>query len=360
MSHHFDSPTAIEDGRLNLCDVYAFPGPSDTSTLMLTTNPDAGRSSPMTCRPDALYEFVIASDGGTVEDRALRMVFTKPAPDGRQQMQVRFALDEHSRHGVDGSVLGTGSTGAVFPLGGGGAAWFGSAADPFWADGMALALFLGALEAGDYCPDLFGTAPNNVFAGRNVTALVLQVANSMFGGSTVSLWARISLYGHAEQKQVSRFGNPMLRPLFFPVPGPETENLNAGSPANDLRTHSARLQYVATRLATLRGLADPARHARSVAGAFLPDVLTLRPGQAARYGPGAGNGRALHDDAFGTALSVLHGSPLGVSPPPHPIVPDFPHLLPPGDDDLPALADLFGLRPLAPNREDATRRESRG
>ena len=156
-------------------------------------------------------------------------------------------------------MLGTGSTGSVLPLDGRGAAWFGSAADPFSADGVALALFLGALEAGDYRPDLFGAAPNNIFAGRNVTALVLQVANSMFGGSTVSLGARISLYRHAEQKQVSRFGNPMLRPLFFPVPGPETENLNAGAPANDVRTHSARLQHVATRLATLRGLADPAK-----------------------------------------------------------------------------------------------------
>jgi hypothetical protein len=25
MSHHFDTPTAIEDGRLNLGDLYAFP-----------------------------------------------------------------------------------------------------------------------------------------------------------------------------------------------------------------------------------------------------------------------------------------------------------------------------------------------
>ena len=60
MSHHFDSPTAIEDGRINLCDLYAFPGSPGTSTLILTVNPDAGRSSPTTFRPDALYEFVIA------------------------------------------------------------------------------------------------------------------------------------------------------------------------------------------------------------------------------------------------------------------------------------------------------------
>ena len=70
MSHHFDSPTAIEDGRLNLCDVYVFPEPPGVTTLVLTVNPESGRSTPVTFRPEALYEFVIASDGGATEDRA--------------------------------------------------------------------------------------------------------------------------------------------------------------------------------------------------------------------------------------------------------------------------------------------------
>jgi len=78
MSHHFDSPTAIEDGRLNLGDLYVFPETPGTSTLIVTVNPDAGRSNPITFRPDALYEFAIASDGGTREDRALRMSFGEP------------------------------------------------------------------------------------------------------------------------------------------------------------------------------------------------------------------------------------------------------------------------------------------
>jgi Domain of unknown function (DUF4331) len=71
VSHHFDSPTAIADGRVNLCDLFAFPGVPGTTTLILTANPDAGRSSATTFRPDALYEFVVASDGGTDEDIAL-------------------------------------------------------------------------------------------------------------------------------------------------------------------------------------------------------------------------------------------------------------------------------------------------
>lgn len=51
MSHHFDSAADRADGRINLCDLYAFPGPRGTSALILTVNPDAGRSSPTTFRP---------------------------------------------------------------------------------------------------------------------------------------------------------------------------------------------------------------------------------------------------------------------------------------------------------------------
>jgi uncharacterized protein DUF4331 len=88
MSHHFDSPTAIAAGRLNLLDVYVFPEAPGTTTLVVGANPDSGRSSPATFRADALYEFVIASDGGTGEDRAFRMSFGEPDADANQEMRV--------------------------------------------------------------------------------------------------------------------------------------------------------------------------------------------------------------------------------------------------------------------------------
>ena len=78
MSHHFDSPTALADGRINPCDLYVFPDAPGTSALILTVNPDAGRSSPSTFRPDALYEFVVVGDGGTGEDLAFRVTFSEP------------------------------------------------------------------------------------------------------------------------------------------------------------------------------------------------------------------------------------------------------------------------------------------
>jgi hypothetical protein len=344
MSHHFDSPTAIEDGRLNLTDVYAFSGQGNTTNLILNVNPDAGRSWSTSLRPDALYEFAVASDAGTVEDRALRMTFDEPDAEGRQRMTVRLAVGEQSLRGIEGELLGSGITGELFPLAGGGSAWFGVVGDPFWGDGVALAGFLGRIAAGEYHPDVFGARPSNIFEGRNVTAIALQVPNTLFGGERVALWARISLYGHAAQRQVSRMGNPMLRPLFFGAPGPDSETLNAGSPGDDVQLYTERIRQVATAVAELRRLDDPSGHAAAVAKAFLPDVLYLRPGKPARYEPGAGNGRGLRDDAFGIALSLVHRSPLGLTTSPHPAIPDFPHLPPVDRQDRPALMDLFGLR----------------
>src|SRR6266705_1821471 len=88
MSHHFDSAAARADGRINLCDLYAFPAGVGATALILTVNPDAGRSSPTMFRPDALYEFVVASDGGTREDIAFRVAFTEPDGNGRQQVRI--------------------------------------------------------------------------------------------------------------------------------------------------------------------------------------------------------------------------------------------------------------------------------
>ena len=155
MSHHFDSPTALEDGRLNLLDVYVFPEAPGTSTLVLTVNPDSGRSSPTTFRADALYEFVIASDGGTREDRAFRLSFGKPDTDGQQEMRVRYAVGPPSQSGLEGTELGAGRTGEAFALSNGGSAWSGLAQDPFWGDAVALFAFNRSLADNQYRPELF-------------------------------------------------------------------------------------------------------------------------------------------------------------------------------------------------------------
>ncbi len=344
MSHHFDSPTAIADGRINLCDLYVFPGAPGTTTLILTVNPDAGRSSATTFRPDALYEFVVASDGGTREDIAFRVTFTEPDGTGNQQMRVLRADGAAARHGTEGTPLGEGRTGEVFPLGASRLAWAGLAADPFTADGIALAKFLRGLAAEQYDPDAFTASPGNIFAGRDVTAIALQVPDADLGGTRIAVWARISLSGHAPQLQVSRIGQAMLRPLFFSPADAESETLNAGAPASDSDAHGKRVRRIASTAARLAGLPDPGAHAEQVQAAFLPDVVTYQPGQPAAFQPGSGNGRALDDNAFDIAVAVLAGSALGKDSVPRPATPKFPYLSAPQPAELPALADLFGLR----------------
>ena len=345
MSHHFDSPTAIQDGRLNLCDVYAFPGQTGSSVLILTVNPDAGRSSPTTFRPDAAYEFVIDADDRARESLCLRVLFTEPAADGSQGLRVLRATGDDA---IDaGAEIGRGRTNEVSRFDAGGASgsvWAGVAADPFWADGVALAGFLGAIADGRYEPEILD-GHGNIFDGRNVSAVVLEIPDDMAGSGALSIWTRITLHGHAPQRQVSRMGQPMLRPLFFNVPGEETEELNRGNPASDEEQYRSRVRQVAERVGKLAGVADPHRHGTGIAEAFLPDVLTYAPGQPARFVPGSGNGRALDDDAFGIAVSHLVGHPLAQSSAPFRALPNFPYLPRPYVGELPALLDLFGVRP---------------
>jgi Domain of unknown function (DUF4331) len=344
MSHHFDSAAARADGRINPCDLYAFPAAPGTTALILTVNPDAGRSSPTTFRPDARYEFVVASDAATSQDLTLRVSFTQPDDHGQQQVQVRRDSGPAARHATGGTPLGQGRTGAVFPLDGDGdgLAWAGLAADPFNGDGIAIGAFLQALRAGRYTPQVFTAAPSNTFAGRDVTAIALQLPDAALGGTRIGLWVRISLAGPGHP-QVSRTGQAMLRPLFFNPPDTQAQldGLNAGAPADDRAGYGERVRRLAATVARLAGLPDPAGHAAQVAAAFLPDVLTYRPGQAAAFYPGGGNGRALGDDAFDIAVAVLAGSTLGAAAVPRQATPAFPYLSAPQPADLPPLADYF-------------------
>ena len=343
MSHHFDSAADRADGRINPCDLYAFPGAPGTTAVIVTVNPDAGRSSPATFRPGARYEFAVASRGGTTEDIAFGVTFTEPGDAGQQRVRVRRAEGPAAREGAAGTLWGEGRTGEVFPLTGGGLAWAGLAADPFTADGVALTRFNQALAEGRYAPEVFTAAPRNAFAGRDVTAIALQLPDAALGGARVGLWARISLGGHPPRRQVNRIGQAMFRPLFFNPPDSEEQldALNAAPPVTDRDAYGERVRGIAGAAARLAGLPDPGGHAAAVAAAFLPDVLAYRPGQPAGFHPGEGNGRALGDNAFDTAVAVLAGSALANAPAPRQATAAFPYLSAPQPADLPPLADYF-------------------
>jgi hypothetical protein len=260
---------------------------------------------------------------------------------------VLFATGSSLGHAGDGVEIGRGRSDEPFDLAlpdrSPGRAWTGLAADPFWGNGAALFAFLQAAAEGRYSPEVFA-AGGNIFEGRNVSAIVLEIPDAVLGFRRSSVWATIHLHGHAPERQVSRMGQPMLRPLFFNTPGPETEDLNAGRPGSDRATYRRRLVAAATALATLAGH-DSDVHARSVADAFLPDVLGYTPGEPARFHPGGANGRSLTDDAFGVAIAFVTGQQIAGSSAPALTSPAFPYVGRPDEETRVPLTELFGLRP---------------
>jgi len=90
MSHHFDTPTAGKDPRINLCNLYLFRGTPGTVAMALTVNPDAGAGGPDTFREEGLYAFRFDLNDDAREEVTFKIRFG----------DVTQAAGEEHRHGV--------------------------------------------------------------------------------------------------------------------------------------------------------------------------------------------------------------------------------------------------------------------
>ncbi|MGI5151144.1 DUF4331 family protein [Plantactinospora sp. CA-294935] len=91
MSHHLDSPLALQDTRLDLTDQYVFPGESGTVLVMNLNSSTAGKDAKPGFHPEARYEFKVHLDGATVENLSYRITFDEP----RLCTQVYSVPDGH-------------------------------------------------------------------------------------------------------------------------------------------------------------------------------------------------------------------------------------------------------------------------
>jgi hypothetical protein len=74
MSHHFDTPTAREGPRINLCDFYFFRETPGKVAMALTVNPEAGAGGPDTFREEGLYAFRFDLNDDSREEATSRFV----------------------------------------------------------------------------------------------------------------------------------------------------------------------------------------------------------------------------------------------------------------------------------------------
>lgn len=336
MSHHFDTPTAKEDPRINICDFYLFRGRPGTTVMALTVNPNAGVGAPDTFRDEGLYAFRFDKNRDLREDVTFKVQFGAPAhADGGEQRHVqsfavRRATGEDALKGAAGELIISGNTGEVAKADQGCQAYAGLAPDLFATNGAGFGDFRKALWTENrFAPEAFRNG-QNFFGGKNVTAIVLEVPCSLIGQGVVHAWATASLYGHAPEVQVSRWGLPMITHMLLSDPAlhDASENYNRAVPADELALFSKPIRAFVEKVTALAHSAvDPSAYAMQVLPRLCPSVLPYELDTPSSFSFAAFNGRGLGDDVMDVILTLVTNTALGdgVAPDMRLMRPDFPY-----------------------------------
>lgn len=337
MSHHFDTPTAREDPRINVCDFYLFGGSAGCTVMAMTVNPDAGISAPDTFRDEGLYAFRFDLNGDAKEELAFKVRFgavEHAAGDEHrhvQRFEVHRSNGPHALKGLEGEVIISGTTGSVATGKDGVKAFAGLAPDLFAGDGQALGEFRNALSKENRFAAEAWENRKNFFSKRNVTAIVLEVPTAMIGQGRVHAWATASLFGHAPEIQVSRWGLPLISNVFMPDESVK-ETYNRIGPAEDRQKVAPALAQFAARVSELAGSTpNPSEYGRQVADRLCPVMLPYDLGSDAAFDFAGFNGRALADDVMDVIITLASNVALadGVAPDKTRMRSDFPYFGPP-------------------------------
>lgn len=172
--------------------------------------------------PKALYTFRFDLNGNAREEVVFKFRFGEPehrqGDDHSHCQSFRVLTATVANIGGDaGEQIVAGVTGEVARSAGVSA--FAGKVPELWAsDAFAFQTARANLFSEDcFDPDVF-LHKENLFKNRNVMAMVLEVPNTMIGQGKVHAWASISLYGHAPEIQVCRWGFPLITHLFLSNP----------------------------------------------------------------------------------------------------------------------------------------------
>src|ERR1700731_831924 len=318
MSNHFTglSPAPpLGDQRLDLCDLYAFQSPKDSSrtAIILNANPNADA-----LHPDAIYRLNIDNDGDLLTDIAISYVFSKPQ-NGKQTFNVFIAKGAESRSPeavgkkiVSDAEVSFGPKPNIVKAGD--YTFFaGSRSDAFFFDFDGIkALFDTSGKRNFTEPHLGGTSPwtgvdSNTEA--NVFSTVLELPTERLGGNPAfRIWGRCSLQRNGELLHVDRAGHPSVSSFFNT--DDTKEEYNASEPVNDRARWTD--QFVHLMGHTGNYTREEAIAAIDKEGT-LPDMLTFSPSKPAKYP----NGRVFTDDVINYRLAFLSKGevpPPGLSP----------------------------------------------
>jgi hypothetical protein len=211
-SDHQDTPEVEQNPKMDMTDVYAFPG-AGPDRIALVMNSRAfltpAQSAGATFDQDLLYQFKIDNDGDAIEDKVIQVVFTGSGT--AQRVKVYGPIDPP----VVGAMMNTradmtptltGPLNTVLGTSGGLQVFAGPRDDPFFIDLEAAFCILpdrrpaaGPLSASCQLPGGGAFRPagqaQNYVAGFNVLSIVIELPESQLtagGNARIGLWGTIS------------------------------------------------------------------------------------------------------------------------------------------------------------------------
>jgi hypothetical protein len=335
MSHHFDTKRAKNDPSMNICDTYVFKGRPGTTVMAMTVNADAGISASDALPVESMYTFRFDTNKDAREEVVFKFRFGPVQhADGDQHRHVqpfRVIRAEAKNIGGDaGDLLVEGETGKVATSTQDIRAFVGVAPELWAADAIAFFNFLTALHQEDRFDITAFVHQKNFFKSRNVMALVLEVPTSMIGSGEVHLWSTASLYGHAPEVQICRWGLPLFTHLYLSDPGRPglADKYHQSSPSDDVALFGDAVASFTAKVASRAGSTrNPQEYGRAIASRLCPVMLPYELGTDAAFGLADFNGRPLWTDAYDVMLTLAANRPItdGVAPDSTKIGNDFPY-----------------------------------
>ena len=312
---HVDAPGLMPPGgnlQLDLTDVYAFRARNGKTVLVMNVNgltapgkrPVFASGVPSVAKTKAVtYWLRVDNNGDAISDVDLGVSFSKPNAAGVQTMTV-------TRNG-ERLLVGKTSPSKAVTVNRAGAvrSYAGLRDDPFFFD---LDGFINILskEAGK---SFLGctSARTDFFAGKNVSAIVLELPSSLLtrgGSSQIGVWSATTV----GPKQIDRMGRPAINTVFIPQnPFEKTEayrknQFNTTQPKNDQARWRAEVVDSLQVLFSLNDGAgddksDDAKKISGLADVLLPDILTFDTAKS----DGFLNGRRLADDVIDAELGLI-------------------------------------------------------
>ncbi|MDX6567374.1 MAG: hypothetical protein QOE10_3036 [Gaiellales bacterium] len=352
MSHHFDTKRAKNDPSMNICDMYVFRAHPGSTVMAMTVSADAGLSAPDALPVESMYSFRFDTNRDTAEEVVFKFRFgAAEHADGDEHRHVqsfRVLRAQAGAIGGDaGDVLIEGKTGEAAFSPPGVRAFVGMAPELWAADAIAFFNFLTTLNKEDrFDPNVF-LHQKNFFKNRNVMALVLEVPNAMIGVGQVRVWATASLFGHAPEVQICRWGLPLFTHLYLSDPNQPglAEKYHQSRPSDDVALFRDAVATFITKVASRAGSTrDPQAYGQTVASRLCPVMLPYELDTDAAFGLAEFNGRPLGIDAYDVMLTLAANRPItdGVAPDRNKILGDFPYYGNPYDS-----TEQAGLDPIS-------------